>query len=195
MVAPHASLSFNRNSAVRLGNRQALRVSTQKMHMLSEQRWADIFEHPQGVRHFLVAMRVLHRTFGVEAARCMDQPEAADLEQQRLDALDADLQDTSDTPAPLAASRGWTRDEAWGVLYALNGSALGATALLRPGAALAGQGSSYLELMRDYARSGALGAFIRALDGEMLDLPRATAGADAVFAAMSQQTPTGKRLP
>lgn len=125
---------------------------------------------------------MLHRDFGLPAARNSGMAGAVEMEHQRMAALCRDLQH----PVPTACPTDMTADTAWGVLYALNGSALGAAALMRPGGALTGQASDYLEQMRGYAQSGELGRFIRLLNAQTLDMRCASAGADAVFAAMSR---------
>lgn len=164
-------------------NRRLLRTSSQKMHERSERHWGEVFQTEQGFRHFLMAMQMLHRQHGMEAARRCGLPTAVDIEANRLTALQEDLGEA--TRSGRASDTGMSRDMAWGVLYALNGSSLGATMLLRPGAALQDQPSRYLELMRDYARAGGLGVFFRALNRQTLDMTRAVAGAQTVFAAMA----------
>jgi len=178
---------FKDEAAEPVVNRHILRDATQKVHSLSEQRWAAIFDQHQGLQRFLCAMHNLHITFGIQAAKSTRQPHAIDLEQHRLKALNTDLFDCRFASEPMSATMPIGRDQAWGILYALNGSALGATSLLRPGAALAQEPSLYLGLMRDYVQSGGLGRFIRALNSEPLNLPKAISGANMVFAAMSQQ--------
>lgn len=156
------------------------------MHHLSELHWSDIFACSDGLSRFLGAMQVLHKELGRDAAQRSGLADAVPLEQRRLDALRHDLKDSAPVASPPDFHKPQGRNAAWGVLYALNGSALGASMLLQPGAALAGQSSAYLNLMQDYAKSGALGGFFRALNGETLDINRAAAGADMVFSVMAR---------
>ena len=125
-----------------------------------------------------------HCGLGLAAAERSGLPSALREEQARIAALERDLAPAAPPgPAPLLS-----RDAAWGVLYALNGSALGATVLLRETAGDE-RPSAYLTVMRDYARSGELRAFFDTLNHAPLELSGAAQGAAAVFADLASHHP------
>ncbi|MEL6476354.1 MAG: hypothetical protein AAFR17_03430 [Pseudomonadota bacterium] len=165
-------------------NRHALRSATKNAHESAERAWSHAREAAFPIIDFLSVMRALHTGMGLPAAKRSGFAGAVEIERQRIDALDDDLGSAValSGPAPVCPCR----DAAWGVLYALNGSALGATVLLRTHAAGENRPSVYLTLMRDHARSGALGVFFRALNQQDLDRAAAAAGARSVFEAILQ---------
>ena len=168
-------------------NRSLLRHATRSAHDRAERRWSDVPDTAHEMAKFLNAMLSLHLEFGLTAASSVDQHGALELEHKRLAALRGDLEIVPHTePDPTARMH---HDTAWGTLYALNGSALGATVLMRQSRETIGASTRYLELMSSFARSGALGTFFRTLNRQTLDMRRATSGATAVFAAMADQKP------
>ena len=167
------------------GNRRVLQQATRHAHDQAEDSWGFMGHDAFAMGKFLQAMLNLHISFGLPAALRLGQAHLLDRETARLAALRCDLKIPSKTPVPVA--RPWRRaDEAWGILYALNGSAMGATALLRTQGG-EGRPQAYLSLMQDYAQSGALGAFFRDLNRQTLDQAAAIAGARSVFDAMTQR--------
>ena len=183
-----AALNYVFRVAGAFSNRDALREATRCAHDRAEEVWTPDLMARDRLAPFLTRMFKLHEDLGLPAALRCDVDGAESLERSRISALAQDLGVSVGT-RPSRADWSPSGDEAWGVLYALNGSALGATALLRsrdPETAPA-----YLRLMRDYARSGALGAFFKRLNAQDLDLERAGAGATRVFAAMMETDEMG----
>lgn len=165
-------------------NRMALRGSTREMHDRAERQWGAAADGDFDLHAFFTVMQTLHHT-GIRAAEITGLAGARDHERARLDALSSDLGSDVHNEDPMVIS---SPDAAWGMLYTLNGSALGASLLLKSGVTLAGKPSAYLELMRDYARSGALNSFFHALNSQELDFKRARQGACQIFSAMIEQT-------
>jgi heme oxygenase len=164
-----------------LQNRALLRETTRVTHDLAESSWSQGGSKAFPLESFLIAMRRLHTRLGMSAALCIGSKEFFAVEDARLDALRKDLGHEPRESAgaePLSSS---DKNNAWGVLYALNGSAMGASKLLRSGVGP----SAYLDLMRSYATSGALSRFFRSLNAEPLDQSAAIKGARSVFASMA----------
>lgn len=160
-------------------NRGYLKAATHRAHERAETRWtvSGRFRDASAYIDWLRVMERSHRRLGLNAAACA-YPHALQVEQIRISALGSDLGGGQGAPVTVAKiSQSW----AWGVLYALNGSALGASILLKSGAVPNAWPSAYLRVMRDYATSGGLVAFMRSLQQQALDLPQAANGADAVF--------------
>lgn len=168
-------------------NRRALKFATHAAHERAELQWTEALANSATNDALLIAMQSLHRNHGIAAAKCSGLAGAVALEQQRLTALRHDLSSPqSDAVQDDAGGRPLRRDYALGVLYALNGSAMGAAMMLRPGGIMADRRPAYLELMRAYAQSGALAAFFRHLNAQELSIDLASAGACDVFTAMTQ---------
>lgn len=170
---------------VALDNRHFLKAATRTAHERAETNWVTQgrFEDRAAYTAWLSAMAEVHATLGARAARCLDDPTWRDEEQRRLLAIEADLA----VPIPVCEfgcdrSGSW----AWGVAYALNGSAMGASVLLKSGAVAPDWPCSYLTVLRDYATSGRLQSFFRDLEGLRIDLDQASAGARDVFAALAR---------
>ena len=161
-------------------NRQALRDATRNTHDQAEAFWSAPPGASFPIRRFLKAMLRLHHTLGHPAAiaSCFDHAE--DIEQRRIEALLRDLGGCVPDPAK---SHTPNSDAAWGVLYALNGSAMGAGVLLKEQPD-ADTPAEYLNLMSTYAKSGQLGAFYKALNRQVLDQSAAEEGARLVFSEM-----------
>lgn len=185
MVTPATDLEFDGRDASHDSNRQVLRRATRALHDRAEQSWAEVPETPAGLTGFLGAMYGLHSACGLIAAGRSGRAGEIERERSRIAALEQDLGADLPVPIPPHAPVPDGRDAAWGALYALNGSALGATVLLRIDGG-ASTSSAYLRLMKDYARSGDLAAFFRALNTEELDLTAAASGACAVFEFMAR---------
>lgn len=165
-------------------NRHALRDATKTAHDAAEASWTQALTTRSDEDGLLLAMQALHTSYGLPAAACSGLDGAVAQELRRLSALNADLHAVVplriDCQPP--ADRG--ADHAWGVLYALNGSAMGAAMMLRQGGLMADRNPAYMVLMHDFAKSGALGAFFRTLNARKLSLAEASSGARDVFAAM-----------
>lgn len=173
-------------------NRTALRRATRQMHASAEASWAGADQGGIPIPVFLSRMLHVHACFGLSAAQLTGATDLVEHERRRLFALAQDLDLRPQSAAPSGEEYVLSRDAAWGVLYALNGSALGATVLMRDATNGAARSSAYLGLMRDFAKSGALAGFFRLLNAQDLNQNRAVDGAHAVFAALTMQNPATK---
>lgn len=162
-------------------NRQRLKAATLQAHARTEAAWFGraAFADLATYRHWLSAMQQVHLGLGVDAAHALgDGAEAA-----RLAALDTDLGNCPQAEhVPQSAPPSW----AWGVQYAINGSALGASILMKSAALQPDWPTAYLETMRSYATSGALNAFFQTLNAQDLDHVQATEGATQVFTLLER---------
>lgn len=167
-------------------NRDALRQATRDIHTAAEHRWlpSGRFDHQDTYRDWLHGLWDTHNVHGRLAAEALPQFDFAIQEKTRRDALSRDIGRTID-PIRLgqgAISSGW----AWGVLYALNGSALGASGLLKSGSIADQWPASYLMTMQAYVRSGALKTFFDVLNAQTDPLTDMIVGATAVFQSLTQ---------
>lgn len=161
-------------------NRHHLKVATLQAHHKTEAAWFghNAFDSLATYKHWLNAMHDVHLALGLDAAHALSGQQGQQLETERLLALDADLSRLlayAHTPDPVSDS--W----AWGVQYAINGSALGASILLKSAALQPGWPTAYLDTMRQFATSGALNTFFHDLNAQHLNRPEAEAGATRVF--------------
>ena len=162
-------------------NRVVLRNETSVEHAAAEQVWtSDASFVSLGVyQQFLSMLMSLHLDLGSPAADVLGV--TPDLEEQRIKALADDLE----VKVPIRNTASLTSDQAWGVCYVLNGSALGASLLLKSKAVEPSWPTSYLQVMRAFARSGELAKFFRSLDAQRLDQIAAIQGARTVFQAIA----------
>lgn len=167
-------------------NRHALRDATRDVHNSAEGQWTHSLGATGGGQALLLAMSMLHANFGQPAAQHAGGAAAVDLEASRLRALKQDGAQADVARKVTARPELSNRDYSWGVLYALNGSAMGASMMLQPGGIMAHEQSAYMTLMQNYARSGGLGAFFRLLNAQDLAIDTASKGASAVFTAMTE---------
>ena len=173
-----------------LDNRHFLKAATRTAHERAEASWVTEghFTDRAAYTAWLTAMAEVHATLGAWAARQLDDSKWRDEEQRRLSALEADLS----VPLPVHHYRFDRTDSwAWGVAYALNGSAMGASVLLKTGAVGADWPRQYLTTLRDYATSGRLHGFFSALQDQAMDRDQAGRGARDVFAALARARPVG----
>ena len=164
-------------------NRAELRHLTQSAHDRAEALWSadGSFTDQRAYAAWLAAMQHVHRQFGLPAAQLLGR-EHETAEQTRLAALSQDLdRDTPSGPVPHQQCQ----SRAWGILYALNGSALGASHLMKSGEMGRTWPNAYITCMRAYATSGRLKHFFDRLDTSRLDLTAASDGARQVFAAVA----------
>lgn len=169
------------NTAV--NNRQFLKDATRAEHVATEASWmtqghfADRAEYDA----WLAAMMAVHTSHGFAAARVLGRAEWVEDEHIRHAALVADLSRNIYTSqgSPMA-----TTSWAWGVAYCLNGSALGASVLLKSDALAPSWPRAYLAAMKGFAAQGGLKRFFDALDGQSIDRSEAARGAADVFAAL-----------
>ena len=164
-------------------NRLFLKGATSRAHDLAENRWVKDgrFVDLSGYLEWLKVMLGVHCSLGLPAACHLGHQAWADEESARLTAISRDLGcAVPGKPAARDISTSW----AFGVLYALNGSALGAATLLKGGGVSDAWPRSYLTVMSRYAKTGGVSSFFRQLNGEGICLSEADEGADAVFAQL-----------
>lgn len=173
--------------------RAALRDLTASMHKDAEAvHWSSSgFGGSSDYRRFLDAMRSAHRVLGMPAARCRSDASGAAREQGLIMCLSADLGLPS-TGADRGLHSGMRRDFAWGVAYALSGSALGAASILASGTLRPRWPQRYLTAQRHFARSGGARRFFDALNAAAPDIDEALEGAKAVFQIIAS-APRGMR--
>lgn len=166
--------------------RDALKRATRSSHDAAETRLHDegAFASLSGYARFLTAMRRAHAGLGLDAARALGA-EATGRELILIDRLDADLSACSEHVAPPGAhddaAATFSEDFAWGVAYALNGSAIGAAIILKTGTVRDDWPTSYLRAQASGARDGLARRFFDALDARKPELHEAASGAHAVF--------------
>lgn len=169
--------------------RSVLRSATQSLHDRIEAIWTSDaqFTSLATYRPFLTALLHSHATLGYPAAVARADPIEISLEKGRIAALCDDLDcEAPDTDLEM------TQDEAWGVGYVLNGSALGADMLLRHGKLGADWPKSYLKLGQKYVKSGGLRRFFDALNAGTFGEADLCKGAARTF-AFFERDPDGKR--
>lgn len=157
---------------------------TRRAHEKAEAvHWSpEGFRGRSGYIAFLRAMLGAHTALGVPSARVRRCSDSEERETFLIEQLFVDLGGIVDTG--VLARDGAPRmgeDFAWGVAYALSGSALGAVAILRSGHVLGDWPVNYLDAARRYASTGLLRRLFDDLDAFQPDLSDATAGALAVF--------------
>ncbi|MFK7941897.1 MAG: hypothetical protein AB8B85_03150 [Paracoccaceae bacterium] len=167
-------------------NRVTLRRFTRTQHDRAELHWTNTgaFTNIDRYRVFLGSMSSIHRTLGFTAS-ANNIGHSTEFEDARVLALHSDL-GVSAEPERFPNSLPMTSDFAWGVLYVLNGSAMGASTLLKSKVIDPSWPTAYLRTMQYFVRSGALAAFFRSLNSIPLDTTQAVMGARAVFDAISE---------
>ncbi|MEL6585556.1 MAG: hypothetical protein AAFY65_09330 [Pseudomonadota bacterium] len=163
-------------------NRAVLRDATRAAHGAAEARWVwqGRFRSRGAYGDWLRRLLRAHCTLGLPAAQVLGD---AHQERLRIRALRSDLGLSgagARGPEPLDLGT------AWGVAYALNGSALGASSLLTSGAVSRDWPQAYLRVLRDYARGGGLRAFFDDLDAASVPRAQMVQGAQAVFACLAE---------
>lgn len=166
--------------------RDALKRATRTSHDAAEARLHvdGAFASLDGYIRFLKAMRRAHAGLGLDAARALGV-EATGRELILIDRLDADLSESSDRASSPGAddpsTTAFSEDFAWGVAYALNGSAIGASIILKSGMVRDDWPTNYLRAQASGARDGLARRFFDALDARKPELREAASGAHAVF--------------
>lgn len=169
-----------------LSHRNWLRAATQSAHEEAEARWfaPGTFASHHMYARWLRALRHAHCDLGAQAVRIPGLERFARTEQARANALCLDLElpplEPGDAPRKPA---GW----GWGVLYVLNGSAMGASFVLKSGSVEPSWSRHYLEEMRCFATSGALKAFFDRLNAADVCPDDMLTGANDVFEFLSAQ--------
>jgi heme oxygenase len=167
--------------------RETLKQATREAHLQAEAVWMGDagFEALEDYRAWLHALKRAHAHLGLAAARQVRNPSFVTLEQDRLSALAGDLGQRI-KPEQIEPTL-LTESQAWGVLYALNGSALGGSVLLKAGHTAPDWPTAYLQTMQAYARSGALAQFFRNLEAVDIVHSEAVSGAKLVFWLLKNQ--------
>ena len=156
-----------------------LKNATRDAHATAEARWTQSggFSSRFAYDGWLERMHLVHAGLGQAAAEGAGWSGAIADEAERAACLAQDLGVSDGTPPERPRL---SRPAAWGALYALNGSALGASMLLR-GMVPEGWPASYLQLMAGFAKSGRLARFFADLDAAGCDPGAALHGASLVF--------------
>ncbi len=166
-------------------NRAYLKAATQQAHDEAEQHWApgNLFVDKAVYFQWLSVLMEVHHTLGQPAAHALSCEAYIEAEAARRAALCEDLGDMAAGSAESVQRGG---GHAWGVLYALNGSAIGASVLLKSGRIPGDWPTSYLLCMQEFARSKALKTFFAELDAQSFDMDDARCGAERVFSMFSR---------
>ncbi|MCH2163930.1 MAG: hypothetical protein MK098_04655 [Marinovum sp.] len=167
-----------------LSNRHQLKTLTKERHSRTETTWfaGGRFEGQGHYIEWLGAMLDVHCDLGLRAATRLGRQDDLTQEHLRFACLTKDLKRDG---SPLTAESDETESWAWGVQYALNGSALGAGVLLKHDVSHHDWPIAYLQCMTGFAKSGALKRFFDDLDAQDLQMTDACAGALAVFDALA----------
>jgi heme oxygenase len=174
----------------RSGIRWSLKAATRDAHRKAEARWTDngSFADRYSYDGWLKTMYVVHASLGQAAALTGCWSDAVEEEKFRLSCLAQDIGFSGNSSN--TSSHELSPDEAWGVLYALNGSALGAQILLSEKSFVPEWPVAYLDAMRRFAKSGSLFTFFANLEIADIDTGSAIAGAKKVFFAITGCDPT-----
>ncbi len=161
-------------------NRDFLKHVTGAAHATAEKSWfsSSAFASRVAYSDWLSALFEAHATLGAAATKssALKSYRNAEERRRRAIALDLGFQSMAER-STCVPSQSWS----WGVLYALNGSALGASILLKTGVLNPQWPKSYLNEMRLFATSGQLKYFFEHLNEEELDREAMADGAIAVF--------------
>lgn len=161
-------------------NRDRLRRATRDAHANAEHLWfsAGAFTDRATYLRWLTAMAHVHADIGHHAATALRTHIPERIETERAQALSQDLQKT----IPGGPNRPRLSESyAWGAMYVLNGSAMGASVLLKPGVLPPQWPRHYLYAMQSFSKSGQLRRFFDQLEARNLDHADSIAGATAVF--------------
>ena len=171
--------------------RMQVREETRELHDALDSEWwtSRGFASKQRYLAFLRAAQEAHSRFGIAAASA--RADGSDrIEQARRLALILDLEE--ETPQAMPDCDGVDISFAWGVGYALNGSALGASKILKSGDLDQDWPRRYLELGQRFARSGAVRKFFDDLNVQTLERDKMINGATAVFSLFKRHLETIK---
>lgn len=161
-------------------NRQVLRRHCKDLHDRSEGIWfgSSRFSNLTGYLFFLRVLQNAHVQYGLPAAQVIGEKSHIEVERRRLKALERDLHSKA---KPAGEKVDISPDFAWGIGYVLNGSALGASTLLKSHAISRSWPRRYLTDGYTFAREGDLARFFRKLNDQRLDIQEAVHGAEATF--------------
>lgn len=163
-----------------LSLRHYLRRSTAPDHARAEAvHWTGSdFRDRAGYERYLNALQQAHLVWGCGAAQVLDQPDEAARHEVYAGLIAEDCR--SDPPGATTPAS-MSRDMAWGVTYALVGSALGASMILRKLLQAHDWPMAYLKASHAHATSGGVLRIFDALDASGADRNRARQGACALF--------------
>ena len=166
--------------------RLSLRDKTYELHQRLEQLWTPQghFDSISSYRRFLRLLLKAHSGVGLRAAASRGDPDELTLEQDRVLALSVDLAIPS--PALPMPPSSMPHDYAWGVGYVLNGSALGASIILKNSYILQNWPSDYMTLGRSYVKTGRAKHFFKLFDSLHLDTAEVERGAIDTFLLFSE---------
>lgn len=166
-----------------MSHRAFLRTATRRAHDAAEAAWPSVLgmQDESAYRAWLRAMLHVHRAIGLPSALRLEQTGLIAAERARISAIEGDLrQPPASAPGPSPRPVSW----AWGAQYALSGSAMGASAILKASNARSALPRTYLRTMRAFAVSGDLKRFFADLDRCDISQREALQGAEAVFSMM-----------
>lgn len=161
-------------------NRSLLKDATRGVHEATEARWfsAGDFANREAYEQWLRAMSGVHETLAKPAVAHPTLAAYAPVEAERQSVLLLDIGDAqTETTSPIHGSEAW----GWGVMYALHGSALGASMLLKSKSVGSGWPKAYLRLMAEFATSGQLKQFFDRLNAAQIEPVDMIRGATDVF--------------
>lgn len=141
---------------------------------------------------YLTSLYAAHLTLGLPAAQLRQDVGEEAYHQTHVGLICEDL---GHTPRPESACDPVrSLGEAWGISYALIGSALGATAVLRDLGSSSDWPTAYLDASARFAKSRGVATFFAALNAANPDPDEATFGARRVFARIAGQVTPEKDL-
>ena len=177
-------------------SRSILKTLTTPMHKAAEAvHWSDDgFADLDRYRRFLTAMRSAHLALGLPAAQCRSDMESMAREQVLIACLSTDL-DGNTARTDAACRDGMRIGFAWGVTYALSGSALGAGMILASGTLGQDWPRRYLTAQHGFASSGGVRRVFEALNAAEPDIDDALKGARAVFDMAAAAAPDSFAAP
>lgn len=160
--------------------RSSLRKTTYSLHQRLEQLWTpqDHFVSISSYRNFLRLLLNAHCEVGFRAAIARGDETELTRESERVAALGVDLTISSPEASLTPAM---PNSYAWGVGYVLNGSALGASIIVKKNYILNNWPSKYMKLEQNYVRTGQMKKFFENLECSDLDVSEVERGAIATF--------------
>ncbi len=166
--------------------RSVLHQLTADIHGEVECLWSDMgtFATRCGYIKFLEKALAVHCNFGVSAVQTWGNDCDEQKEMERIDCLVSDLESE---PVSVRKKRSMSKSYAWGVSYVLNGSALGASFMLKRGGIPTDWPSSYFGYGRSFVRSGHLKAFFDRLNSADIEMEEALVGAADCFGAFAEK--------
>lgn len=165
--------------------RAFLRAGTADMHAAAELRWFpdDGFTSLDHYTSLLKVILAAHRELGAPAVDLIGTAGEILAENSIRQALARDTGLADHAPNVIGPA---CPSCAWGVLYVLNGSALGASFILDKGHAQPDWPVSYLQASATYVRSGRLRLFLDRMNSVSIDMDAALRGAVETFSMFTR---------